>query len=668
MVFFMARFSAALVFLLAIPSFGATYYVSNSGNDSNAGTSTLVPWATVGRVNTFLAATGISGPQPGDSILFQRGGVWRDAFIQCQNIVAAATGWTTASNPPACSGSASAPITIGAYGTGANPIIDGADPLTLTWTPVNGSTWQATLSSGTMPSKLYVDGTTSETAQLIPVPNATGAYSSSTTYNSYDGVTSSGIYYVRGPIAPSSGNVLSDPSTWIPVTNSNSGNTSQTFSSTNSGLANVEAIPGSWYGTGTTIYVNLGAGSNPNSHSFEGTRRPYGVELLGVNYVTVTGLTVEHTQQSCFAAIDYPNDNGTYFTGEYLQFTGNQAWNCGGIVTDHSTMQSHMNHLQADYLVRTNGQYNPHLLRGDLISGNYAGQLDSYFAELSNIYQGAIIASGIDGGGVSNNPVIYQNSVAAVNTRAIVYYAGDLYASTGQIIRNNGGTVGYNNVTNSQGNIFFSSTEGGLDTHNQVEFSYGQGVQAGGESTSTTAQPQVHSFNVLAHLGKGANAQSFNGFDCNTNGANFSDGYWLNNTVYDVNSAAITFEATGGYGCINAHVHNNIFDQDALRFPTYDETNPSYLMYWVVGYGNEDPDFSNNWWIIGSNPVSYFGHSVEYKSCAAFAAAWPDQNAICGGDPQFVDAAAGDFRLEPSSAGIKAGTNGTYVGALPQTN
>jgi hypothetical protein len=663
----MSHFSAALVFLLAIPSFGATYYVSPSGNDANAGTSTSKPWATIGRVNSFLAGT-TSGPQPGDSILFQRGGVWRDAFIQCQNLVATGSNWTTDSNPPACSGSASAPITVGAYGTGANPIIDGADPLTLTWTLVKGNTWQATLSSGTMPSKLYVDGATSETAQLMPVPNARGTYSSTTVYAPYDGVTSGASFYVRGPVAPASGIALNQSGIWVSVTNSNAGNTSQTFSSKNSGLANVEAIAGSWYGKGTTIYVHLADNSDPNSHSFEGTRRAYGVELLGVNYVTVTGLTVEHTQQSCFAAIDYPNDNGSYFTGEYLQFTGNQAWNCGGIVTDNAAMQAHTNHLQADYLVRTNGQYDAHLLRGDLISGNYAGQVDTYFGLLQSTRQAAIIASGIDGNGVSNDPVIYQNSVAAVNTKAIIYYADDLYAQPGEIIRNNGGMVGYNNVTNSQGNIFFSSTQGGLDTHNQVEFSYGQGVQAGGASISTTSQPQVHSFNVLAHLGKGANAQGFNGFDCNTNGANFSDGYWLNNTVYDVNSAAITFEAINGYGCINAHVHNNIFDQNSPRFPIYDQTNPSYLMYWVVGYGDQNPDFSNNWWIIGSNPVSYFGHSVSYKSCTAFAAAWPDKNATCGGDPQFVNPASGDFRLLPSSAAMTAGTNGTYVGALAQSN
>ena len=112
--------------------------------------------------------------------------MWRDAVLQCQNLVTTGKDWTTESHPPACSGSSSAQLNIGAYGSGANPIFDGADPLKLSWTLVSSSTWKATLSSGTMPSKLYVDGATAETAQLIPVPNATGAYNAKTVYHAYD--------------------------------------------------------------------------------------------------------------------------------------------------------------------------------------------------------------------------------------------------------------------------------------------------------------------------------------------------------------------------------------------------------------------------------------------------------------------------------------------------
>ena len=70
----------------------ATYYVSNSGNDSNDGLSEETAWKTIARVNqdTYI---------PGDEILFERGGKWENTTLQPQG-----------------SGTADAYIKIGAYG------------------------------------------------------------------------------------------------------------------------------------------------------------------------------------------------------------------------------------------------------------------------------------------------------------------------------------------------------------------------------------------------------------------------------------------------------------------------------------------------------------------------------------------------------------------------
>ena len=87
---------------------GPAYYVDNCvvvGSDSNKGTSPFAPWLTIHKVNT-------STFNPGDSILFERTCTWREQL-------------TVPS-----SGSAGSPITFGAYGTGAQPIISGADLLT----------------------------------------------------------------------------------------------------------------------------------------------------------------------------------------------------------------------------------------------------------------------------------------------------------------------------------------------------------------------------------------------------------------------------------------------------------------------------------------------------------------------------------------------------------
>ncbi|MFD2328140.1 hypothetical protein ACFSR7_02690 [Cohnella sp. GCM10020058] len=78
-----------------------TYYVdSASGSDAAIGTSTGTAWKTLAKVNgvTF---------QPGDKILFKRGGVWNGQLH------------------PLGSGSAGNPITIDAYGTGSRPLVNG---------------------------------------------------------------------------------------------------------------------------------------------------------------------------------------------------------------------------------------------------------------------------------------------------------------------------------------------------------------------------------------------------------------------------------------------------------------------------------------------------------------------------------------------------------------
>lgn len=80
---------------------GTTYYVSTSGSDSNAGTSSSAPWKTLTKVDATTF-------QPGDQILFQDGGSWTGQL------------W------PKGSGTSGAPITIGNYGSGALPAIAGA--------------------------------------------------------------------------------------------------------------------------------------------------------------------------------------------------------------------------------------------------------------------------------------------------------------------------------------------------------------------------------------------------------------------------------------------------------------------------------------------------------------------------------------------------------------
>lgn len=91
--------------MLAASAGAAVYYVAPSGNDGNPGVSTAAPWRTLKPVNAIPL-------QPGDEVLFERGGVWIGPG-------------TLGSNALNCnySGTSSNPIVMGAYGNGRPPIL-----------------------------------------------------------------------------------------------------------------------------------------------------------------------------------------------------------------------------------------------------------------------------------------------------------------------------------------------------------------------------------------------------------------------------------------------------------------------------------------------------------------------------------------------------------------
>ena len=88
---------------------GTNYYISNEGYDKNDGKSPATPWKTIDQYNNSRALI-----LPGDSILFKRG----DKFIG--KILHK-------------SGSLGKSVVYAGYGTGAKPVITGAEPL-LNWT------------------------------------------------------------------------------------------------------------------------------------------------------------------------------------------------------------------------------------------------------------------------------------------------------------------------------------------------------------------------------------------------------------------------------------------------------------------------------------------------------------------------------------------------------
>jgi hypothetical protein len=108
-----------LFIFINVLGYSITYYVSPNGNDNNNGTSISSPWRTINKVQQISSQL-----QPGDKILFQRGGIYEGKLVINS------------------SGTSNNPIIIEAYGNGPNPIIKGSINPT-NWTVHNNNIWKA---------------------------------------------------------------------------------------------------------------------------------------------------------------------------------------------------------------------------------------------------------------------------------------------------------------------------------------------------------------------------------------------------------------------------------------------------------------------------------------------------------------------------------------------
>ena len=110
--------SLVILFAPAV-SQAATYYVdANLGRDSNNGTSPATAWKTLNKITQFALSAG-------DVVRLKRGAQWRERVVFVE------------------SGTTAQPIIVEPYDTGALPLINGSDLVTV-WTPAGAGLWSAT--------------------------------------------------------------------------------------------------------------------------------------------------------------------------------------------------------------------------------------------------------------------------------------------------------------------------------------------------------------------------------------------------------------------------------------------------------------------------------------------------------------------------------------------
>lgn len=132
----------------------ATYYVSNTGNDSNDGLTEQTPWQTLSKVSgaTFVA---------GDFIKLKCGDVWREALTVHD------------------AGTVSAQITYTKYGTGAYPRIYGSTTVA-TWTNQGGNIWKSNADFTVNPYQIGSAGSGNIWIVQLDATVSVGVYQTST--------------------------------------------------------------------------------------------------------------------------------------------------------------------------------------------------------------------------------------------------------------------------------------------------------------------------------------------------------------------------------------------------------------------------------------------------------------------------------------------------------
>lgn len=409
----------ATVFL-ASPIGATTYYLSPSGSDSNNGTSAATAWRTIGRLQQVNGAL-----QPGDQVLFERGGTYPGHFTINSN------------------GSASQPIVIGNYGSGALPVISGAVHVS-GWTLHQGNIWKANVAQGV---KYVHMGTELMTLARFPNTGWLRVNSASTTQLTSSGITQANGHWNGAELVLRSTNwcyenaVVSGhtgTSIQFPAIVYNPGNYGWGFFLQNR-LSELDS-PGEWYhdaATGT-LYFHAPNNADPNSLQVLASVYENGVEVgWQRQYITIRDLAFRHHKHA-----------GVYNTGSNVTVTacsfdrsyfGIRSYGNNGTYTNnniHHTYASGMGLLDNNSTVENNVVEDIALRPG--MGESFWGYYGMYVSGNGNVVRGnQITRTGNSGLFLGGNPLVEKNRIS--HALMTVNDGGGIYwdSADGAVIQDN---------------------------------------------------------------------------------------------------------------------------------------------------------------------------------------------------------------------------------------
>ncbi len=267
--------------MLGITPVNATvYYVSNSGSDSNSGTSSATAWLSLSKVNSFAF-------RAGDQILFKRGDQWEG---------------TITVNASGASGN---PIVYGAYGSGDNPKIYGSEEIT-GWTLYSGNIYQANCTEAI--SQLFIDDNRMQSARY---PNegfmSVSSVSGTAEFTSSDLKSGIDDFYKGAKLIIKTSEWRLDTRDVV----SSDGQSLTIDSGTSYGLKKSQAFfltnklsfldkAGQWYydDASNIIYLWTPSGDSPDNYEIKGSVYDDGFVIRNKDYITIKDLNMLHQNEN----------------------------------------------------------------------------------------------------------------------------------------------------------------------------------------------------------------------------------------------------------------------------------------------------------------------------------------------------------------------------------
>jgi len=575
----------------ACSNFIRTFYVSNTGNDSNNGTTRVSPWKTISKVNgyTFL---------PGDGILFKRGDTFYGTIIL------------------AYSGNTTAPITYSAYSVGDKPIISGFTTIS-NWANVSEGIYSA---STTAPNTLKIVTINGVNTPKGRYPNANTTNGGYLTFESYSGQTSITDNQLNDTINWTGAEVVVRTTPWSLETKTITShiNSTLTFPSlswtiqTANGYFfqnDIKALDsfGEWSIKNGTIYMYFGVNNSPTNYVIKASATDNVVDLNGKNYITLDGLNIQGANEK--DVLTYGGTNVTIKNSE-ISLSGQRGIHLQGVTngiidncTIHSTNGYGIRTYLGNVLIENNTLTDIALFEG---MGTGVGEHDAIslqsdnsivrYNNITNVgYNGIML--------VGNNIQINNNFIDTFNT--ILTDGGGIYTadntSTGRTIKNN---IVLNGISN-----LYGTTLGG-------KAAFGIYLDSGSENIAVENNTIAHidGYGLFLHSARYINVTANTIYNCtrsqflishDSNSAGYANMAGINifdNIFVSKNTTQLVFKIYSEYNDYNFGAANNnvyarpINDTNTIsveNYSTYNDPIAQHNLIWWKIFSGYDINSNN---------------------------------------------------------------------------